>query len=339
MTNLLHKTSLPLYPHKIEAKHNHEEKMLPSTTTSDQPDAATAWSAQADLYADRSSRITELHASDLVAYLRPHLLQAQRVLEIGCGTGAFGQAYLQAFPKGIPNQHILMTDVAPGMLDKAKESITTNVPANYATQFEFLVQDGTTLDGIDSDSIDLVVSCFGVFLIPNQAAALQAIARVLKPNGGIFGNASWAFPISSTLQGLGVGPGLQEIFFLPMETIDPIAFAEQQQGIAKWSSETNIRNLFNQQDFVGSQNLRPVSFTKAIHSTSMDWDFFWQLMDQNPVSQTIYRGATPAQKKATQEAVLQVLQSHGQNDPKTNSIFLSAVSLLTIFKMVTKNVM
>jgi ubiquinone/menaquinone biosynthesis C-methylase UbiE len=291
--------------------------------------AADAWSAQADLYADRSSRITELHAADLVACLRPHIVQAKTILEIGCGTGAFAQAYIQQFPRGIPGQTILMTDLATGMLEKANEGLKAlSLPADYATKLDCQVQDGTTLEEIPDGSIDLVVSCFGVFLIPNQAAALKAIQRVLKPDG-IFGNASWNFPVSDELKSLSVGPGLQELFFLPMQTIDEKAFLEQQTGIERWATEAAIQEHFKDHGSI----FQPFTFTKGIHSTSVDWDFFWKLMERNPISKTIYLSANEEQKKAAHDAVSKLLQSHGQEDPKSNSILCSAVSLSMIARV------
>jgi ubiquinone/menaquinone biosynthesis C-methylase UbiE len=287
--------------------------------------AADAWSAQADLYANQAMRITELHAMDLVAVLTPHIIKSKTILEIGCGTGAFGRAYLQQFPKGVPGQKLILTDVASGMLEKAQASIQP--PNDYATSISFQVQDGTQLKDIADDSIDLVVSSFGVFLIPDQEAALSEIRRILKPDNGIFGNASWCFQMPESLKSYGLGPSMHETFTKPLIMIDPNAAQAQMKGVQCWSTEEAI-----QKHISDDGRLNVISTTKAIHTTSIDWKFFWNSMEQNPVSKVVYEKATDEQKEAVRQEVRAFLASYGQPKPQTEPMILTTVSLLALMR-------
>lgn len=61
---------------------------------------------------------------------------------------------------------------------------------NYATAFEFRVEDGATLQGIPDDSIQAVVSMFAAFLIPNRDQMFSAIQRV-SSTGALFATSAW----------------------------------------------------------------------------------------------------------------------------------------------------
>jgi ubiquinone/menaquinone biosynthesis C-methylase UbiE len=137
--------------------------MSASSSVTNQPDQ---WSAQAKLYSNQAARLTELHGADLVTILKKDILQAKTILDVGCGTGAFAHAYMQQFPMGVPGQTLILSDLSEGMLEKAKETVVPS--SDFQTKLVFQVEDGTKLDGIADDSIDLVVSLFGVFLIPDD---------------------------------------------------------------------------------------------------------------------------------------------------------------------------
>lgn len=99
-------------------------------------------------------------------------------------------AYLRAFPYGIPGQTLIMTDLSPKMVQLAERTAKELVPKEYPTKMKFLVQDGQTLKDVENDSVDVVMSAFAVFLIPNVEQTLRNVKRVLK-KGGAFVNAAW----------------------------------------------------------------------------------------------------------------------------------------------------
>jgi ubiquinone/menaquinone biosynthesis C-methylase UbiE len=196
------------------------------------------WAGTADLYSSQVSRLTELHGADLVSILKNDILKAKCILDIGCGTGAFAKAYLQLFPKGVPGQTLISSDFSEGMLQKAKETVKPG--HDCQTKFVFQVEDGTKLDAIGNDSVDIVVSLFGVFLIPDQDEAFKAIARVLK-RGGIFANGSWMFGKSDYFASQGFGVSLQDAFKLPNDIIDPSK--NDNLAYLKWGSAADVKTL------------------------------------------------------------------------------------------------
>lgn len=283
------------------------------------------WSAQAQLYSSQSSRITELHAADLVAVLQPEILEAKTILEIGAGTGAFAQAYLKQFPSGVPGQTLILTDLSSGMLDKARETVV--VPDGYQTTIQFQEEDGSKLEGIEDNFADLVVSSFGAFLIPDQEKTLKTILRVLKPDG-VFGNASWNFggTLSKDMNALGLGPSLQDVFFIPMKTIDNVTFEQKLAEPLLWSTPERISSLLQTID--GFK--KDASVYKAVHSLSMDWDLFWEVQKKNPVTKPIMEGATEGQVQDAESALVKFFQDMGQKDPLKDVLLMSAISLLTV---------
>ena len=219
------------------------------------------WSAQAYLYSDQNARITELHGADLVTILKDDILKAKTILDVGSGTGAFARAYLQQFPKGVPNQTLILSDLSAGMLDKAKETVKPVGDDTFQTKIVFQVEDGTKLEGIESDSIDLVVSLFGVFLIPDQEGAQNAISRVLKKKDGTFANASWMFGLSKQLSSAGFGVTLQDAFQVPIQTLDP-KYTLQDKSFYQWADRNRAKTVLSDQ-----YNLVDVQAYSALHTT------------------------------------------------------------------------
>jgi ubiquinone/menaquinone biosynthesis C-methylase UbiE len=149
------------------------------------------WDKVASSYKSNGiSRLTSLHATDLVGATLQQIRSSKTILEIGCGTGAFGLAYLNFFPNGIPGQTLIMSDLSPAMVDEARNTLK-NLSSDVQTKFVFQVEDGCKLEGIQDKSIDMVVSVFGIFLIPDREATIAAVERVLADNKGVLASASW----------------------------------------------------------------------------------------------------------------------------------------------------
>lgn len=239
------------------------------------------WACQAELYSNQAARLTELHGADLVAILKDDILKATTILDVGCGTGAFANAYLQQFPKGVPGQTLISSDLSEGMLQKARETVKPG--PDCQTKIVFQVEDGTKLDGIQDASVDIVVSLFGVFLIPDYQVALKAIARVLRKecsdgNGGIFANASWMFGQSDNFTSQGFGVSLQDAFKLPNDIINPPKSSEA--SYLNWATPNDVKALLS--DHVSSKE--SVKTHSAIHTTVWEFDPVWTMMLKNPMS-------------------------------------------------------
>jgi SAM-dependent methyltransferase len=144
-----------------------------------------------------TSHLHSFFAHDFVVALHPHIIQAPTILDIGCGFGAFAYAYMNQYPNGIKGQIIISIDIDPNVIKQVKRLVKNILETKrrsgqpFYTKLIFQVEDGSRLRGIKDESIDMVVSLYGVFLIPNQTGTLQSIHRVLKSKHGIFANVSW----------------------------------------------------------------------------------------------------------------------------------------------------
>lgn len=102
------------------------------------------------------------------------LRQAERVLDVACGTGVI--ARLAAEQVG-PTGSVAAIDLAPDMIDVAK-----TIPSRAGSSIEWHVGDATALPFPD-DSYDVALCQMGLMFIEDRAAALTETRRVLAPGG------------------------------------------------------------------------------------------------------------------------------------------------------------
>ena len=152
--------------------------MTETRSVFDSPETAARWRANAERRARFVAPATErmLDAAGVVA--------GARVLDLGTGTG--DTALLAAQRVG-PAGRVVATDVSEAMLQAAAETVT----AAGLTNVELQRQDASALAGLEPDSFDAVIARFSLQFVPDLAAALAGIQRVLKP-GGRFGALVWA---------------------------------------------------------------------------------------------------------------------------------------------------
>lgn len=260
-------------------------------------DGKNAWDDEAEQYSANITRFTSVHASDLIGCMYKDIENAKTILDIGCGPGAFGIAYLHHFPNGIANQKIICTDLSPGMVHKCQQVIEQHIQNNdnFQTEFVFQVEDGTKLDGIDDGTIDVVVSIFGVFLIPDQASTMKSIRRVLKKatgdgmdDGGVFGTAAWTdLPkeMSTALGDAGFGVGFhasieQSLKELAVWQIPPGTKVSEQPSWKQWFSPDRIQEMLKE-DPAGFES---ISIKRSIHSVSWpSTNRLWGILLSNPM--------------------------------------------------------
>lgn len=108
--------------------------------------------------------------SDSAEMLLPHLTRGARVLDVGCGTGLFGQALQErgAF-------HLTGLDISVQSIRKARErGIYAEIVAHNLQSLPL---------PIEEDSMD-AAACVGVLTyIDDAAALLRDICRCLRPGG------------------------------------------------------------------------------------------------------------------------------------------------------------
>lgn len=146
--------------------------------------ATVNWSVVADVW-EQEQEHTEQHTAALTAgVLQSLALQpGERVLELGCGTGALAQRLAAAVGT---TGHVLASDVAAGMVEVARRSLA------HAPQLEVQQLDASST-GLPDASFDAVVFVMGLMFLEQPAAAVAEIRRVLRP-GGRAVVACWAGP-------------------------------------------------------------------------------------------------------------------------------------------------
>jgi len=128
---------------------------------------------------DRGIRLLTLGRLDKVyVNLTSRIKKGQRVLDIGCGTGALTliTARKGAEVKGI--------DVNPQMLEIAKKRA---LKANLIENIEFCEMGVAELGSEDSESYDSIVSglCFSELTEDELIYTLKEVKRILKPGGAL----------------------------------------------------------------------------------------------------------------------------------------------------------
>lgn len=163
------------------------------------------------------------------------------------------------------------------MVNKAKHVIEQRLPANFKTKMKYQVEDGATLSGIDDDSISVVVSVFGVFLIPDRDATLRAIQRVLAPKGGVFGTTTWTSSQSQEiLRGEGFGVNFQETMVATMAELTNMFHKDAPWK--QWSSQDKI------QEFL-SPSFETVTIHRSMHSVAWpSTTAMWAMIAGNPAA-------------------------------------------------------
>jgi SAM-dependent methyltransferase len=101
-----------------------------------------------------------------------------RVLDVAAGAGE--QSIVAARRVG-PSGHVLATDIAPALLERAAADARAAGLANVATR----ELDGEALDLLPAASFDVVISRVGLIYFPDQQRALAGMRHALKPGGSV----------------------------------------------------------------------------------------------------------------------------------------------------------
>lgn len=130
--------------------------------------ASNAWLRfRYTIWAPHYDRVTKFHEQRKRSIALLDLRPGERLIVIGCGTGA-------DLPFVPPEVEVLATDVTPAMLNQAR--------AHARPGIEFRVLDGMALDLPDA-SFDAAILHMVLEVIPDPVRCLQEAARVLRPGG------------------------------------------------------------------------------------------------------------------------------------------------------------
>ncbi len=113
----------------------------------------------------------QLHVANALA-TRIKNISANKILEIGCGTGVFSEKLILAFPTA----HFLLTDITPNMVAECQQRFKQYPQVNY------LCLDGENIADL-SQKYDLIVSNMTLQWFENIPASLEKIIAQLAPNG------------------------------------------------------------------------------------------------------------------------------------------------------------
>ena len=129
-------------------------------------------------YSERESMRLADQANTLSALLHHDTAYSagSRVLEAGCGVGA----QTVTLAASSPEAEIISIDVSPESLEVARERVTEAGFSNVT------FQQGDIFNlNFSPDSFDHIFVCFVLEHLPNPAAVLSHLKRVLKPGGTI----------------------------------------------------------------------------------------------------------------------------------------------------------
>jgi ubiquinone/menaquinone biosynthesis C-methylase UbiE len=136
----------------------------------------------------------------------------QTILELAAGPGETG--FLAAERVGTDGS-LISTDLSAGMIDAARRGAETRGLRNV----EFRVMDAQQID-LPDESVDGVLSRFGVMLMPEPGAAMRGAKRVLR-DGGRLAYAVWGPPDRNPWLTVLVGAALQTGHPLPGDPFGP----------------------------------------------------------------------------------------------------------------------
>ena len=119
------------------------------------------------LWAPHYDRVTKFHDQRRHSVRLLELAPGERLIVIGCGTGA-------DLPFIPPEVDVLAADVTPAMLRQAR--------AHARPGIEFRVLDGMALD-LPDGSFDAAILHMVLEVIPDPVRCLREAARVLRPGG------------------------------------------------------------------------------------------------------------------------------------------------------------
>ena len=104
---------------------------------------------------------------------RAKVRTGERVLDVGCGSGATSFAFAKAVG---PSGHVTGVDISAPMLSRARQVTPAGAPV------EFILADAT-VHPFASDSFDLLASRFGVMFFADPALSFANMHRAMRRSG------------------------------------------------------------------------------------------------------------------------------------------------------------
>jgi len=252
--------------------------------------SSTYTATDADAYERLMGRWSRLLAEDFLAFAG--IAPAERVLDLGCGTGALALALAaRAEPRSI-----LGIDIAERYVDHARRRATD-------PRLEFAVGDAVALDFADG-SFDRSLSLLALNFVPEPARALAEMRRVTR-RGGVVAAAVWDFA---------GGLVYQRIFWDTAAALDP----EADRARARHFSSPLTRASELEAGFAAARLLDVESRMLTIRMRYASFADYWQPIAnaQGPVGDYVKRLPAPALATLA-AAVERAYRSGGADGPRS----------------------
>ncbi|MBT2302178.1 methyltransferase domain-containing protein [Variovorax paradoxus] len=143
-----------------------------TTTRAQWQAAAEAWHRWGPFVGDWLGEATETMFD--LARIGP----GSRVLDVAAGAG---EQSISAARRVGESGHVLATDIAPALLERAAADARTAGLSNVETR----ELDGEALDALPAGSFDAAISRVGLIYFPDQQRALAGMCRALRPGGRV----------------------------------------------------------------------------------------------------------------------------------------------------------
>lgn len=171
--------------------------------------------------------------------LAGRLHPGERVLDVGCGTGSVALIAARA------GARVTGVDPASRLLD-----VASDLAKAEGVDVEFLLGDAGSLP-TPADSVDVVLSNFGLIFAPDPTTAAAELDRVLKPGGRV------AF--SAWLPGGAIG----EVNAAAMQLVRDAVGAPTPPPSFAWHDYNELARLFGRHDLNLSIEQHELAFTAA----------------------------------------------------------------------------
>lgn len=152
---------------------------------------------------------------------RAHVKSAERAIDIGCGSGAVSIAVAEKVGQ---SGHVLGIDVSAPMLARARQVAPQGLPV------DFILADATIYP-FERESVDLLISRFGVMFFAEPARSFGNLRKALKSSGRL-AFACWREPRENPFFMTPLQAVYQHVAKLPPlgpEDPGPFSFASEQR--------------------------------------------------------------------------------------------------------------